>query len=413
MSLPILIVVSLIFTRFLMTLLLDMLNIKTIYASCNQVPECYKNFIDEESYSKSIAYTLDKIKFEMIENLFGSIVLAAVFLVGFLPWGFGLLESFLGTGIWAQSLNIVILLAVLSIPDLPFDWYNQFRLEERHGFNKSSQALWISDKIKGFALSLLIGVPLLALLIGFFETFPTNWWIFCFVAIVVFQLLMVMIYPRIILPIFNKVEPLKDGELKDKLFTLADKCGFKARSIQVMDGSKRSSHSNAFFTGFGKFRRVIFYDTILEQLSDDEIESVLAHEIGHYKKGHIWKMMFVSFATLGLAFYIMSVLAQSEFFYNSFGFTQSSGFGPVILLFMLLSGLFTFWLSPISNYFSRKNEYEADNYAKKICGTPLNLISALRKLHKKNLGNLTPHPLYSTFHYSHPTLLERERNLQQ
>ena len=222
-----------------------------------------------------------------------------------------------------------------------------------------------------------------------------------------FQVLMIIVYPRLILPIFNKVQDLPEGELKTKLIELADKGGFKASAIQVIDGSRRSSHSNAFFTGFGRFRRIMLYDTLIEQLSPTEIEAVLAHEIGHYKKGHILKMMAMSFAMTFLTFAIMGWLSKSEWFYLGFGFCEASGFGPVLLMYSMFSGLFTFWLTPLLNAFSRKNEYEADRFAASLCGSGEPLCAALEKLHKENLGNLTPHPLYSAFHYSHPTLVER------
>ena len=260
-------------------------------------------------------------------------------------------------------------------------------------------------------MGLVLGAPILTLLLWFSESFKQTWWIWGFIAVAIFQILMIIVYPRFIIPLFNKLEDLPDGELKERLFDLADRGGFKARTIQVIDGSKRSSHSNAYFTGFGKFRRIVLFDTLIEQLDTPELEAVLAHEIGHYKKGHIVKIMAMSFAMTFLTFAIMGYLSNSEWFYLGFGFCEASGFGPVLLMYSLFAGAFTFWLTPIFNIFSRKNEYEADKFATSICGGSESLVSALRKLHKKNLGNLTPHPLYSAFYYSHPTLLERQEAL--
>ena len=221
----------------------------------------------------------------------------------------------------------------------------------------------------------------------------------------------------IIMPLFNKLSALEEGSLKDRLIDLSDRAGFKAKTIQVMDGSKRSGHSNAFFTGFGKFRRIVLYDTLIDQLSEEELEAVLAHEIGHYKKGHIPKMIAISALMMLLAFWIIDLLISSSLFYESFGFSpiifgEIGNLGVALLLFSLLGGLVTFWTSPVFNSMSRKHEYEADAFARDAVGDWKPLSQALRKLSEKNLSNLNPHPLYSGFHYSHPTLLERERAMR-
>jgi STE24 endopeptidase len=226
---------------------------------------------------------------------------------------------------------------------------------------------------------------------------------------------MVVAYPMFIMPLFNKLEPMEAGELKDRLFALADRTGFKAQTILVMDGSKRSGHSNAFFSGFGRFRRIVLFDTLIEQMNHEQLEAVLAHEIGHYKLGHIPKMIVLSAVTTLGMFALLGWLASADWFVQAFSFELlpdgSVPFVPVLLLFMLLSGLLTFWLSPLTSRWSRKHEYEADAFARDAMGTPTPLSEALRKLHKENLSNLTPHPLYSAFHYSHPTLVEREASL--
>ena len=216
-----------------------------------------------------------------------------------------------------------------------------------------------------------------------------------------------------IMPLFNKMEPLEEGELKDRLFDLADRTGFKAKTILVMDGSKRSGHSNAFFAGFGRFRRIVLFDTLIEQMSHEELEAVLAHEIGHYKKGHIPKMIMLSaLLTFGM-FALLGWLASGTWFAEAFLFSADAAayFVPVLLLFVLLKELLTFWLSPLSSILSRKHEYEADAFAREAMDSAKPLVKALRKLHKENLSNLTPHPVYSRFYYSHPTLLERESAL--
>jgi len=222
---------------------------------------------------------------------------------------------------------------------------------------------------------------------------------------------MLVLYPKLILPWFNKLTPLPDGELRDRLLALGDRTGFRAKAIEIMDGSKRSGHSNAFFTGFGRFRRIVLFDTLMKDLAPEQLEAVLAHEIGHYRRGHIPKMLAVSALMQLAGFALIAWLARSTWFNLSFGFPPGE-LAPSLLLFGLLSGLVTFWFTPIGNLFSRKHEYEADDFAREAMGGPQALRGALRKLAQNNLSNLTPHPWFSAFYYSHPTLVERERALQ-
>jgi STE24 endopeptidase len=227
-----------------------------------------------------------------------------------------------------------------------------------------------------------------------------------------FQLLMVVLAPILILPIFNKFTPLPEGLLRERLLDLGTRTGFTAQTIQVMDGSRRSRHSNAFFTGFGRFRKIVLFDTLIQQLAEPELEAVLAHEIGHYKKRHIPKMLAWSALSLFVAFYVVACFAKQVWFYQAFGF-EPVAIAPALLLFGLVGGAVTFWFSPLQNLWSRRYEYQADAFAVKTIGEPRSLIGALHKLNEKNLGNLTPHPFYSAFYYSHPTLLERQQALTQ
>ena len=347
----------------------------------------------------------------IIETLFDVVVLAIVLFSGFLPWLWSGLGASIGTGIWGQAASLFVIFTVLSLPGLPFEWYHQFRLEERFGFNKSTVKLWLTDKVKGMVIGAAIGVPMFAFLVWLVGT-TQFWWLWGFASFLVFQLMMVVIYPMFIMPLFNKFEELPEGDLRSRLMALGDQTGFRARTILVMDGSRRSGHSNAFFTGFGRFRRIVLFDTLIEQMEESQLASVLAHEIGHYKLGHIPKMLMLSSVFLFLSFLALGWLQQSAWFVEAFGFTNTGAIGPVVLLFGLLSGLVTFWTSPMTNSLSRKHEYEADNFAKQAMdGDPQPILQALRVLSEKNLSNLTPHPIYSSFHYSHPTLLERERSL--
>ncbi len=392
---------------------LDRLNRANVLRFADSPPEAVREVMPDETYRRSVEYTLAKNRFSRVETLWGAAILAAVILSGVLPWYYG----FFGEGgdrpVWAEGLFFVSTLILLSLPSLPFEWWSQFRLEERFGFNKTTLKLWISDRIKGLVIGFAIGYPLICLLLALVGWVGAYWWIWGFAIFFCFQLLMMVLYPMLIMPLFNKFTPLPEGELRKRLMELADRTGFRAKTIQVMDGSKRSAHSNAFFTGFGRFRRIVLFDTLMEQLGERELEAVLAHEIGHYKKGHIPRMLGLSAVMVLLAFGAIAWLAESAWFYQAFGFDpETAGLAPAFLLFALLSGLVTFWLSPLFNIMSRKHEYEADAFARDSVGEAEPLLRALRKLSEKNLSNLTPHPLYSAIYYSHPTLVEREAALR-
>ncbi|MGZ0655094.1 M48 family metallopeptidase [Coraliomargarita sp. W4R53] len=397
-------------------IVLDLLNLRYVQARKGEVPESFRDFIDLPTYQKSIDYTAAKTRFGVVSDLYEAGVLALVLLLGILPWFYELFSGWFGFGVWGQALVLFLVGLVLGIPSMPFDYWSTFKLEERFGFNKSTKKLWVIDKIKGTILGFAIGYPLLALLIFLVSSVGALWWVWGFAVFFLFQLVMVVAYPMFIMPLFNKLEPMEEGDLKTRLFALADRTGFKAQTILVLDGSKRSGHSNAFFSGFGRFRRIVLYDTLIEQMEAEELEAVLAHEIGHYKLGHIPKMMaMAAISSLGM-FAALGWLANADWFVQAFHFNAPIDgqvvIVPVLLLFMLLSGLVTFWLSPLSSRLSRKHEYEADAFARDAMGSYAPLSRALRKLHKENLSNLTPHPIYSSFHYSHPTLVEREASLR-
>ncbi len=395
------------------SIFLDWINLKYVKAHAAEVPEGFRDFIDPSTYAKSVEYTIAKTRFGIVTEVYDSLILALVVLSGFLPWLYSGLSGFLGYEVWGQALILLLIVILLGLPGLPFSWWSTFRLEERFGFNKSTQTLWIVDKLKGLALSFVIGLPLLALLIYLVNSAGTLWWIWGFAVLFIFQLVMLVVYPMLIMPWFNKMEPLEEGTLKKRLFDLANRTGFKAETILVMDGSKRSGHSNAFFAGFGRFRRIVLFDTLIEQMDSEELEAVLAHEIGHYKRGHIPKIMMLSTLLMFGMFALLGWLASGTWFAEAFLFDTEAAtyFVPILLLFLLSKELLTFWLSPLSSGLSRKYEYEADAFAQDAMHSAEPLIKALRKLHKENLSNLTPHPVYSRFYYSHPTLLERDSAL--
>jgi len=411
MSFVLVTVAILMVLRLLGELWLEALNRREVLRRAEQPPPGVAAIMDSATYKRAGEYTLAHQRFDVVETLFDTGVLALVIFGGVLPVLFAHVAVWApGAPKWDDALFILFVGVLLSLPGLPFEWWSQFRLEERFGFNRSTPGLWVTDKIKGLALTFAIGFPILWLLLSLVRWVGESWWLWGFALLFGFQLLMLVLYPKLILPLFNKLTPLPDGDLRSRLMSLADRTGFKARTIEVMDGSKRSGHSNAFFTGFGRFRRIVLFDTLIAQLSPEELEAVLAHEVGHYRRGHIPKMLAVSAVMQFGGFAVIAWLARSEWFNPAFGF-PSGELAPAFLLFGLLSGLATFWFSPIGNYFSRKHEYEADKFARDAMGGPVSMVGALRKLAQKNLTNLTPHPWYSGFYYSHPTLVERERAL--
>jgi STE24 endopeptidase len=389
---------------------LERLNVNHVRAHAGAVPNAFKGVVDETTYRKSVEYTLAKGKFEQIETSYHVAVLLLILFTGVLPWAFDLFTLWLGSSAWAMAVFLLAIGLALSLPGLPLAWYDQFRLEERFGFNTSTQKIWWLDRLKGLLLGIVLGYPLLVLVLKFVDWTGSLWWLWAWAALLAFQMIMAVLAPVLILPLFNKFTALPEGSLRDRLLKLAERTRFRARSIQVMDGSKRSRHSNAFFTGFGQFRKIVLFDTLIQQLAEPELEAVLAHEIGHFKKKHIPKMLAFSALASLVGFFCLSVLAKQDWFYQAFGFTPGN-IAPALLLFGLLSGLVTFWFSPVAHWWSRRYEYQADAFAAKTMNEPRSLIGALRKLNEKNLSNLTPHPIYSGFYYSHPTLLEREQAL--
>lgn len=412
MNVVVIVAVMLIVLKWIAEFCMSQLNRSYVLRRRDSVPEAFRDIIDPATYAKSVEYTLARSRFGDWETAWSALVLLGVFLSGTLPHAVGVFANHVGNSAWSMAACLFSVGTVLSLTGLPFDWYGQFRLEQRFGFNTTTARLWWLDRFKGLLLSAVIGIPLLAMLLYLADRAGAQWWLWAWAAMLGFQLLMLVLAPVLILPLFNKFTPLPDGPLRDRLLALADRTGFYAKSIQVMDGSKRSRHSNAFFTGFGRFRKIVLFDTLMEQLQEGELAAVLAHEIGHYRKGHIPKMLAWSALTLLAGFFTLAWLAGRDWFYRSFGF-EPGNLAAAFLVFALLAGCVTFWFTPLANHWSRRFEYEADAFAATAMGGASSLITALRKLNEKNLGNLTPHPFYSGFYYSHPTLLEREGALNR
>ena len=401
---------GLILAKGLMELWLSILNRRHVLAHAGTVPEALKAVVDTASYAKSVEYTLARGRWDRISNGYGMVVLLLALFSGILPWTHRLFEQHWGISAWAMAAFLFTVGVAISLPGLPVDWWEQFRLEQKFGFNTTTQRTWWLDRVKGLLVAALLGYPLLVLVLKIVEWTGDGWWVGAWGALMGFQLLLMILGPALIMPLFNKFTPLPEGSLRDRLLELAERTRFRARSIQVMDGSRRSRHSNAFFTGLGRFRRIVLFDTLIQQLTEPELEAVLAHEMGHSKLRHVLKLLVVLGGVSVTGFYALSLLARQQWFSRAFGFAEDS-LVPTLLLFGLLAGVVTFWLSPGLNWWSRRHEYQADAFAARTLGATEPLVAALRKLNVKNLSNLTPHPLYSGFYYSHPTLLERESAL--
>ncbi|MBA2605149.1 MAG: M48 family metallopeptidase, partial [Acidobacteria bacterium] len=351
--------------RLAARLVLAALNRAEVRRYADAPPPAVSAIMDGETYRRSVAYTLAKSRFGMGVEIFDTAVLALALFSGVLPALFELVLAWGSAGAtWTRALFILLAGVLLSLPSLPVEWWEQFRLEEKFGFNKSTLKLWITDQIKGLLLTFAIGLPLLWVLLSLVKWTGGTWWLWGFALVFTFQIVMLVLYPRLIVPLFNTLTPLPEGELRNRLLSLADRTGFRASTIEVIDGSKRSGHSNAYFTGFGRFRRIVLFDTLVAQLTPEELEAVLAHEIGHYRCGHVPRMIALSAGMLLGLFAAVAWLARSPWFNGAFGFPPGE-LAPSFLLVGLLGGLVTFWFSPILNALSRRYEYQADAFARK------------------------------------------------
>lgn len=376
-------------------------HINHIQSHRNQVPAAFSETITLEAHQKAADYSSAKTRLMILEGLAQAILLALLTIGGGLQW---IDTAWRGVmpeqEILRGALVILTALFVSSLVELPFDYYKTFVVDERFGFNKMTPKMFFTDLVKHTIIGLLLGAPILFAALFLMQGAGDYWWLYLWVVWSVFNLLMLAIYPTFIAPLFNKFSPLTDESLKTRIEALLAKCGFKSQGLFVMDGSTRSSHGNAYFTGFGSSKRVVFFDTLLERLDTDEIEAVLAHELGHFKHRHVIKrialMFFVSF--LGLA--LLGWLKQQEWFYAGLGVAQPSDY-MALLLFLMVSPIFLFLLRPLLASYSRKNEFEADEYAARNADANY-LIEALVKLYRDNASTLTPDPLHSAFYDSHP-----------
>jgi STE24 endopeptidase len=391
---------------------LAMRHVRHVSARRGAVPEAFEGRIELPAHQKAADYTVAKTRLSILETL-ASAALALLLTLG------GGAEALASTwanifdpGGYAHGIALILSAGVLvGLIDLPFSIYRTFIIEERFGFNRMTVKLYIADLLKHGALALLIGVPLLFLVLWLMARMGDRWWLYVWFTLIGFNVLVVLLYPTVIAPLFNKFTPLEDAALRGRIEGLLERCGFRAQGLFVMDSSKRSSHGNAYFWGFGKAKRIVFFDTLLSRLAPQEIEAVLAHELGHFKRHHIWKLVAVQFTTSLVSLWILGWLMQKDWFYSALG-AQTHTTAMALLLFFIAAPAFSFLLQPIASLYSRKQEYEADAYAASHAPA-MDLVHALVKLYQDNAATLTPDPLHSAFYDSHPPASLRIARLQQ
>jgi STE24 endopeptidase len=377
----------------------------------DQVPPEFAQSIPLTAHQKAADYTIAKTRLGLIELALGGAVVVAWTLLGGLDALNGATLLWVGPGMLQQITLMIAFVVIGSVIDLPMSWYQTFVLEERFGFNKMRIGLWLADLVKSALIGAAIGIPLIWLILWLMGAAGNLWWLWAWSVWMGFNLLLLLVYPTFIAPIFNKFKPLEDETVRTRVTALMERCGFAAKGLFVMDGSKRSAHANAYFTGFGAAKRVVFYDTLLARLSAPEVDAVLAHELGHFRHRHVIKRIVSMFVLSLLAFALLGWLSGQAWFYTALGVRPNMVAGApndalALLLFMLATPAFGFFISPLFTRLSRKHEFEADAFAvAQTSGTDLS--AALLKLYEDNASTLTPDPVYVRFYYSHPPAIER------
>jgi STE24 endopeptidase len=404
--------IAVFFTCSIFRWTLMQINIRHLHRYGHEVPDVFQGEIDEATLSRMTNYTAESSRFGSIEHAFDDVITLVILLSGLLPWMVGIILSWNLHFILSGLTFFGILALISGILNIPFSLYGTFIIEKKYGFSTITLRLWIADLIK----SLLISAILMGILLGAFLSLihyaRTTWWLWVWLFFSAFQLLMVWLYPVLIAPLFNKFEPVKDETLKGTIVNLMAKVGLKTEGVYQIDAGKRSRHTNAYFTGLGKTKRIVLYDTLLSSHTPDEILSVLAHEIGHWKKRHILKqLVFTETASLAV-FYLIYRLSDWLLLYQTFGFEQAIPYVGLLLLAAII-GPVAFFVTPLGSVIMRKFEREADDFSFDLMGTAIPMTGALKRLAKDNLANLHPHPFYAWFYYSHPPLTERIARLQQ
>ena len=387
-------------TSLLLQLWLATRHLKYVKDHSDIVPPAFAEKISLEAHHKAAEYTQVKTRFERIGLFIGTLLLLFWTLGGGLNWLDQFWLSFGYSTIVTGIAFLLSLIVITTLLDIPLSIYSTFYIEQRFGFNRTTSAIFMTDLLKQMALTLIIGTPLIALVLWLMQNAGTYWWFYVWLVWTGFGLLMMWAYPAFIAPLFNKFTPLDEGSLRQRINSLLTRCGFKSNGIFVVDGSRRSGHGNAYFTGLGANKRIVFYDTLINSLNEDEIEAVLAHELGHFKRKHIIKRILLMMTTTLIGLMVLGWLIKQNWFYTGLGVEQPS-IHAALALFMMVAPVFTFFIAPVSSYFMRKHEFEADDYAAQQSNAGF-LIDALVKMYKENASTLTPDPLYSAFHDSHP-----------
>jgi STE24 endopeptidase len=403
MNIYAIIILGTILFEFILSQIADRLNLKNMSPN---LPEEFHGFYDEEKYRTSQNYTRTYTRFGFIVEIFDLTVLLLFWFLGGFNWLDVQIRAYALSPIWNGLIFMGVLVAAKSIISLPFSLYSTFVIEEKFGFNKTTLKTFVLDRLKGLLLGILIGAPLMAGVLAIFEYLGSYAWLVGWGVVTLVSLIMSYIAPTWIMPLFNKFEPLEDGELKDAIFEYAKSVDYPLASVYKIDGSRRSAKSNAFFTGFGKNKRIALYDTLMDQHTTEELVAILAHEIGHYKKKHVIRRLLTGILQTGVMFYLLSIFLSHEGLFDAFYMQHMSVYAGLIF-FGMLYGPIELILSIGSNIWSRRNEYQADRYACKTTGESEPLIIALKKLTVNNLSNLTPHPFYAFLNYSHPPMLQR------
>ncbi|NER14161.1 M48 family metalloprotease [Leptobacterium flavescens] len=401
------IIIGILLVDFILDKVLDYLNASYFD---REIPEGIRDVYDEKEYKKSQAYKKTNYRFGIITSVFSLFLIISFLLLD----GFEYVDTFVRSYTEHPILNALLFFGIIMIgSDLlstPFSWYHTFVIEEKFGFNKTTKKTFITDKIKGWLMMIVLGGGILSLVIWFYQISGRNFWLYAWGLMTLFSVFANLFYSRLIVPIFNKQTPLEEGELKSEIEDYAGKVGFQLKNIFVIDGSKRSTKANAYFSGFGREKRITLYDTLINDLENDEIVAVLAHEVGHYKKKHIIFNLISSVLLTGLTLYILSLFINTPQLSQAIG-VETPSFHIGLIAFGILYSPISEITGLIMNYFSRKFEYQADAYAKETYASEP-LISSLKKLSKNSLSNLTPHPAYVFMHYSHPTLFQRIKELR-
>ena len=388
---------------------IERININYLQKHGNTVPATFQGVIYEEELIEIIGYTSDNVRFKLVRTLVIKSLFLFIIISGILPW---LSDNLANTNFLLAGLVFFAAIGLIEmLADLPFDYYHSFVIEDRYGFNTKTIKIWISDLVKSLLVIIVLGGFLLSALLLMLTYAGMNWWVWAWVVFLCFQLLMTVLYPTVIAPLFNKFTPLEENNLKADIEQLAKKEGIEIEGIYQMDATRRTRHTNAYFSGLGKAKRIVLFDSLIQSHSQEEVLSILAHEIGHLKKNHIKKQLVISSVVSLFLFYLASELITCHVMYESFGFSNTPYYVGLFLVGILWEPV-SFFLSPLGMAISRKFEREADLYSIEITKRAKPLAAALKKMAKKNLSNLKPHPLYVFFNYSHPPLLERIEYLE-